>query len=208
MKNITFAICTFLHVSYSYCQLYVDTTTRIPSVPCYNVGALGGVWIPTGEISKLGIHPSFGMQAGFKFSKFTTDISVAFQFLKAPENYMARRERSSELDETNHFFGGYFGLDLGYDIKNVKTNSYRILLGGGLDGFDVFPETKDSEVVSIWALNINFGFGYRKYLNESMYFNSQIKCNLLDYSRSGLIDYKGFPITVEIGLGALTEFFN
>ena len=102
-----------------------------------NIAMLMGMWIPTGGIAHLGIHPDMGFQIGIKKSKINVDVTVTFKFLKSKTMYAAKRVHSDQsIVLTEKFFGGYIGLDAGYDVWYKKRNEIQALAGIGWDGFD------------------------------------------------------------------------
>jgi len=167
-------------------------------------GIVTGIWIPTGKLSKLGIHPELGYYLGIANRNFMLDFTIAFKFLNSPNEYNARRNRTdSLLEKTRHFFGGYIGLDYSYTLINKSKNQLLLNAGIAVDGFDILEEDKDKSLktASIWAINKNFGLTYRRILNRSTYLMVSAKYNWVNYANSGLIDLTGNPISIQVRLG-------
>jgi len=176
-----------------------------------HISWITGIWIPTGELKKLGSHPELGFQMGAKHKKMNYDITMAFKFVNSPNDYYARRTKSDDsLVLTNHFFGGYIGFDIGRDI--YSNNGHELQLTGGiaLDGFDVFEADKDNdlETVSTWTYNFNLGLGYRYYIKNNLYLGLRAKYNVVDYSLSNVVDFTGNPITVQFIVGGVDNVFR
>jgi len=103
----------------------------------------------------------------------------------------------------------YVGLDLGYIVYQKKRHQVDVLLGGGMDaineiGYEKEIDDKD-DVKSRQAksFNINAGVGYRYYVYKDIYLGVKAKCNFVNYSDRGLIDYNGHPFTIHFTIGGL-----
>ncbi|MEZ5106477.1 MAG: hypothetical protein R2757_18390 [Draconibacterium sp.] len=174
----------------------------------FHMAWITGMWIPTGDLTKLGLHPDLGFQIGSKVGKMNYDFTMMFKFINAANYYTAYRGSTPEL--TNNFFGGYIGFDLGRDV--YVRNGHEIQLTGGiaLDGFDVLEgdDELDIDSESILTYNFNFGLGYRYYITNSLYLGLKAKYNIVDYSLNGVTDFKGNPITVQITIGNVNNAFR
>ncbi len=167
-----------------------------------NPSIVAGAWIPTGKLSKLGVHPNLGFQAEACYSKISIGIEFSCKFLNTTQPYLAKRVHSNkQIEATNHFFGGYFGLIGGYDLINTTWHRIRLIGGIAVDGFDVLVENKNLKSESIWASNFNLGVGYCYKFNKTKYIGLQVKYNHVDYTKSKIIDLTGQPITVIIDYG-------
>ena len=132
------------------------------------------------------------------------DCTITFKFINAPHDYWARRTKSTDsLELTNHFFGGYFGIDIGRDLFCIKGNELQVIGGIALDGFDALKEdkTRNLESESVWTYNINFGLGYRYYITNSLYLGIRVKYNIVDYALNHVVDFTGNPITIQLTVG-------
>ncbi|MEI6091808.1 MAG: hypothetical protein WCR42_15230 [bacterium] len=170
-----------------------------------------GIWIPTGGIKLLGIHPEMGFQAGVKVNKMSYDFTMCFKFVKSANTYLANRPHSDlPLESTSQFFGGYIGIDIGRDI--FSKNGHEIQLTGGVaaDGFDVLNENKDYDLkaASVWSYNFNLGLGYRYYLNSKYYVGVRAKYNVVDYKLNNIIDFSGNPITMHFVFGGVGNIYR
>jgi len=173
-----------------------------------NFALITGIYIPTGDASVLGVHPELGMQFGAKYRRFNADLSLVVRFLKSANEYYAHRKKSGDsLELTDHFVGGYIGLDLGYDIIQRRRNELSLVGGVAMDGFDALEENEalGLKSESVWSWNVNFGLGYRFYFSPSFYLGLKARYNLVDYSASGVVDFTGNPVTVELIIGGLSN---
>lgn len=165
-----------------------------------------GLWVPTGDLSLLGVHPEIGFMLGAKCKKMSYDITMAFKFLDAKESYIASYDGGEHV--TDHFFGGYIGADIGRDIYSYKRGELRLLAGIAFDGFDVVQSDEESDIegVSSSTYNINMGLGYRYYLSNRFYLGLRTKYNIVDYSRGGVVDMSGNTISIQLTVGWLGNF--
>lgn len=173
-----------------------------------NYALLMTAWIPTGDISILGVHPQLGFQVGGKYKKINLDFTLAFKFLRSKTGYFATRVNSDKsVVYTEKFLGGYLGLDWGYDIWSIKNNEFQLLTGIAYDGFDAINEDKKNELKaeSVSSYNFNFGVGYRYYFKGGAYFGLQAKYNVVDYTLNKVIDFTGNPITISFVIGVLNN---
>lgn len=108
---------------------------------------------------------------------------------------------------TNHFFGGYLGLDGGYDIWRTKHQELQLLVGIGGDGFDAIKEDKSKQLKpeSTWSYNFNGGIGYRYYIKNSFYIGVKAKYNIVNYALNGVVGFTGNPITAGLVIGGLSN---
>lgn len=169
---------------------------------------MGGAWVPSGDLAELGIHPEVGFAMGGKFKRMNIDLFMNFKFGKPKNPYMAKRD--GEWEMTDHFFGGYIGLEAGYDI--LQTRKHEVQIGGGIafDGIDVLGEDKENDIkgVSANALNLNLGLGYRFYTSRNFYVGLRARYNFVDYSRSGNIRLGGNVVTIGLQIGWLHNLFK
>jgi len=190
---------------------YESVVSRYVKLAEFHGSWLTGVWIPTGKLSTLGVHPEMGFQAGAKHKKMNYDIVMAFKFLKSPNYYYARRtELTDSLEMTNNFFGGYMGFEVGRDIFSRNGHEFQLMGGVAFDGFDVLKEDKEKELknASANALNLNIGLEYRYYMTNSSYLGLRAKYNFVDYSKSKVIDLTGNVVTVHFIIGGVDNVFR
>ncbi len=167
-----------------------------------------GVWIPTGDLRQVGVHPELGFQAGIKHRKMNYDLTMTFKFLNSPNSYEAQRPNSrGALEPTNHFFGGHIGVDIGHDIWTYKAHELQLTGGIAFDGFDVLKEDTNNNLksASTSSYNFNIGTAYRYYLNDKLYLGLRVKYNVVDYSMNNVIDFTGNPITIQFIVGGVNN---
>ena len=189
----------------SLAKEYYQIVQKYVNIPEFHMSWITGVWIPTGELTKIGIHPELGIQGGFKHKRMNYDLIMAFRFLKSPNYYYAMRDGQPEL--TDKFFGGHIGLDVGWDLYAKKGHEIQITGGIALDGFDVLNEDKDKGLksVSIWSYDFSIGVGYRYYITNSFYIGLRAKYNVVDYTLKDIIDFTGNPVTIQFLIGTVNN---
>jgi hypothetical protein len=170
-----------------------------------HLSLITGVWIPTGKLNLLGVHPELGFQWGLKHKKMSYDIVMAFKFLNSPNEYFARRKETNELEPTRHFFGGYIGIEVGRDIYTSRKHELQLVGGVAFDGFDALNENKDLNLKSssTSSYNFNMGLAYRYYLSSSQYVGLRAKYNIVNYTLNNTVDLTGNAITIQFTYGGL-----
>lgn len=162
-----------------------------------------GLWYPIGNIEIVGIHPLVGLQAGLKYKRLMVDFSLNFKFLNSAHTYKVFQNDS--LWNTNHFFGGYFGIDAGLEIFRNKIHEFDLIGGIAYDGFDALniKESKTSGKItkSINSLNFNIGLGYSFYFRSMRYLGIQAKYNFVNYENEKGTDLSGNTMEFYIILG-------
>ncbi len=184
-------------------QAYFDEVNRNRSRVISHGGIYVGIWIPQGNLNVVGVHPVLGFQGGIKYKKLTADVSIGLKFVNSPNVYQVYLNDS--VWNTNHFFGGYLGLDLSYELFKVKKNSFNLTGGVAFDGFDALSvKDQNSKVTiskSLNSLNLNLGLGYKYNFDEWHYLGIDFKYNLVDYKNSGGTDLSGNVYTINLVYG-------
>ena len=167
-----------------------------------------GVWLPQGNLDILGAHPFFGYRGGIKYKKLTADLTFGLKFGRSPNTYQVYKD--DVIWDTNHFFGGYIGLDVGYELFRLKRNSIDLIGGIAWDGFDVLNEkvegTKNDKITkTINSLNLNIGLGYKYHFKNQRYnqryMGIDFKYNFVNYKNPYGTNLDGNTFTVNLILG-------
>ena len=167
-----------------------------------NYAFLGGVWIPMGDLSLLGNHPSFGFQFGARDNRNQLDITLQFRFSKAANTYTVKRNNG--YYDLNNYFGGYIGLDYAYYLVNKLNFDLGLLGGMGYDGFDITSSNyndDDMKPLSIGSFNANAGFKLNYYLTTSFYFGLQARYNFINYINHGGTSMAGDAFSIDLIIG-------
>ncbi len=182
---------------------YFETLKETLKITEGHLALITGIWMPQGANKLLGNHPEIGFLMGGKKSKFIYDLNVLLRFLASKQKYQVMYK--GEVKNTKHYFGGYLGLDGGYEVWRNWQHEFDLLLGIGIDGFDAVPsKSSDSnDGLSIYSVNYNFGLGYRFYLKaySVKYVGIQAKMNLINYKNKNGTDLSGNAFTIRLELG-------
>lgn len=184
---------------------YYKQVNKYVNLAGFHWALFSGVWTPFGKASLLGSHPLLGFEFGSKYRKMYLNVSMYFKFSNAVNKYTFMLEDSARI--TNHFFGGYFGLDFERELIKVRKNEFNILAGISWDGFDTMESnTKDDRTdndkgKSISSLNLNVGLGYRYIFKNSAYLGIRGKYNFVNYKNVGGTDLSGHTMTITIAYG-------
>ncbi len=167
-----------------------------------------GLWIPTGDLTPLGLHPEVGWSVGAKVGKMNYDLVLAFKFLNAANPYTGYRDGVAV--QTDNFFGAYMGFEVGRDMYVRNGHELQIVGGVAVDGFDVLDANREQgiESKSTFSYNFNLGVSYRYYITNDFYLGIRTKYNLVDYSMNGVTDFKNDPITIQFTIGGLYNMFK
>jgi hypothetical protein len=192
---------------------YRELLEKSLKMPEFHLSLLINLWIPTGELKKIGVHPEFALQMGCKKKKMNYDFVAALKLEEASKEYLARRDNFSDWDTTKRFFGGYFGFETGYDIFARNRHEIQVTCGAGYDFFyvlykqyemsydDYYQPFKKSAATS--SYNLNFGVSYRYYFSNHGYIGLRLKYNIVDYSLNKRIDFTGNPVIIQLSVGFL-----
>lgn len=183
---------------------YRSLVDKYLKIPESNVSLVSGLWIPTGDLKKIGSHPELGVQGGIKLRKMNYDFLMLFRFGNSPNIYYARRAKLSEtMEPTNYFFSGQIGIDIGRDLYARNGHEFQLTGGIAFDGLEAFEEGP-----TIWSYNFSFGPGYRYYITNSLYIGLRTKYNIVDYTLNNMIDFTGNPITVQLIIGNVNNQYR
>lgn len=167
-----------------------------------------GVWIPTGDIRELGLHPDLGLQFGVKKNRWNYGVGFGFKFLESDHEYTAFNRNTGEDEQTTHFFGGKFEIFGGRDVLVYGAHELQLTAAFGIDGFDAINTNQNDgeKSVSIVTPNLNVGLEYRFYFKPTLYLGLRAQYHIVDYTLNNVIDLKGHPFTVHLTLGGINNY--
>jgi len=169
----------------------------------FHIAAITGIWIPTGKLAILGVHPEIGFQAGWKRMRMNYDFTVIMRFLDSPNNYYARIGYGDDARVlTNFFFGIYGGFDIGVDLFAKKGHEIQCVGGIAFDGIGVSANR------TALSYNFNVGLGYRYYIRNGFYVGLKAKYNIVNYTLDKLLDYTGNAVTVHFFVGGVNNRYR
>ena len=166
-----------------------------------NYAFLAGIWIPMGDLTLLGNHPSFGFQLGARDNRNQLDLTIQFRFSNSANYYTIKR--NDVFLNINNYFGGYVGLDYTYYLVNKLNFDLGVLGGIGYDGFDITSSNNYDELkpLSIGSFNANGGFKLNYYLSTSFYIGLQARYNFINYVNHGGTSMNGDAFSIDLIIG-------
>jgi len=190
--------------------MYNQSLQNVLKIPFMSLSGYTGLWIPNSQLSKMGIHPEIGFTYGLKTRENLYELVIGFKFINTPENYIARRDKNAEDELTNHFFGGYIGVEYSRDLFPDMQNGPFFSAGAAYDGFDMFVEDTDAalKAASAGSYNFNLGGGYRIYLNRTSYLGIQARYNIVDYTLGKTFDLKGHVVSIRLTYGVFQNKYR
>ena len=177
-----------------------------------------GTFIPTQKAELIGAKPLIGLSIGVNKNRMTYDLTLEIRFGKTNEEYQLANTKM-----TDHYLGGYAGIDIMGEISNAKKSQFLLFGGAGLDLFEIEPaEYRDptfleylflgNEMITtkrsrnIVSPNFNFGVIYRIYLNEESYLGIRYRYNFVDYnSKKILTDVTGNFHSITLSYGGFSK---
>lgn len=167
-----------------------------------NYAFLAGIWIPMGDLTLLGDHPSFGFQLGARDNSNQVDLTLQFRFSNSANYYTIKRNNA--YYDINNYFGGYIGLDYTYYLVNKLNFDLGVLGGIGYDGFDITSSNynyDEMKPLSIGSFNANGGFKLNYYLSTSFYIGLQARYNFINYVNHGGTSMNGDAFSIDLIIG-------
>ncbi|HZK07626.1 MAG TPA: hypothetical protein VFC92_05450 [Bacteroidales bacterium] len=191
-------------------KLYYAEVQRYIKQVIFHGDFLYGVWIPQDNLQTIGTHLSLGFRGGIQFKRLTADASMIFRVGKAPEVYQVYKNDS--IWNTDHHIGGYLGLDAGFEMFRLKRSSFNLIGGVAVDLIDVL-NIKDANCTNeitktLTSLNLNFGLGYRYYLNQFSYLGLDFKYNAVDFKNPSGTNLDGNVWTINFLYGFTGNRYN
>lgn len=158
-----------------------------------------GIWNPLGNADILGPKLEIGGELGTRGKRFGLDLTFLFRFINAKNEYVVRHD--GELITTDHFFGGYLGGSLVYQLIKRGPVGLECFTAIGWDGFDAYHE--DDESKSINTVNFNFGLNTMLWTNRerTRYVGLQTRYNIVSYDTDGGTDLSGNTLSLNLVFG-------
>lgn len=129
--------------------------------------ANAGVWLPTGNLSRMGNHPSLGFLVGIGVGDWTFNMAMDFRFLNTPAEYLYYDPNTRSLQPTNSFFALLLGFDVRWEF--LKVGQFSMLAAAAL-GYDLIshraaPRYSGLRPAYSDSLNLNGGLVLRYYFS-------------------------------------------
>ncbi len=184
-------------------QYYFEAVGRLKQayVGHFDMGI--GAWAPLDNLTAVGGHTTIVFRGGVRYKQAYADAALGFKFGRSQEIYQVQVNDS--IWDTDYFFGGYVGLDVGQRFLKAGKNSFDIIGGIAYDGFSALNVTNTNSKTdvskSINSLNLNVGLGYKYYSSPWNYYGVDVKYNFVDFQNAGGTDLDGNVITVNFMYG-------
>ena len=188
------------HLGKVYHAKVIDQLDR----PEFHAALIHGYWIPTDELEELGIHPVLGIQFGYRKKRININGKFYASLTNAPDKYLARNKPVTDtLSYTNQFNNIYVGVEFGYSLIQYKRHELQLTAGIGYDRIETFKNEDKDDIDPAYAstFNTNLGLGYRVYLDPKIYTGMYGHFNLVDYTRSEVLEMKGNTYMIGLQLG-------
>lgn len=181
-------------------KLYDSIVQQTIKMPVLTYQFYSGIWIPTRNLSAMGVHPMLGVGLGAKSDRNAYDFMLDFKFVNTPDFYMAKRSRTGIAEPTRHFFGGYIGFEYSRDMVQNEKNELYYTIGAAYDGFDMFEADPDNETETSGTGSYNFsmGGGYRFCVGGGSWLSIQGRYHVVDYTISDKFFLTGHPVTIRL----------
>jgi len=195
-------------------QMAYQERTAIGGV---DFGISTGIWSPTGNLSRLGNHPTFGCYIGGRDKGFVGLMNFMIGFTKSPNTYEIMQDDT--LFTTNHFEQYYIGYDVAQSIAYNKRHDLAILGGIGYDAIVGLTRSRNGNYDAnlkpkvMKTLNLNFGIGYKLFLTHKVaettihrsYLGINAKYNIVNYKNSFGTNMSGNTFTITLSYGGLSK---
>jgi hypothetical protein len=160
-----------------------------------------GAWIPTGNVSVLGVHPSIDLFVGLLYKRLQADLLMSLRFLRSPAEYTVIY--NDTVTPTDHFLGGFIGINAGVELFRIRRHEMVVTGGFGWDGFDAISgnSKKNEKGKTIGCLNLNLGIAYKFHFKGLSYLGFSAKYNFVNYKNPGATDLRGNTITLGLCIG-------
>ncbi len=165
-----------------------------------------GIWIPTGQLSKLGKHAELGFAIGGQSYEWGLQFTFLLRFAELSNNYLA--SGPDVRYDISNYVGGYVGLDFARSVIVTKSQGVAIVAGLGYDGFGATVEEEEDVQVTESSFNINFGLRYRFHYDLDSFLGIAFKYNLMSYNLPEYTGIRGNSISIQLEWGGLFNSFK
>jgi hypothetical protein len=172
----------------------------------FTANFLSGVWLPQGNLKILGVHPSLGMQIGWRSQKNEYDFTWCVRFLSpTPSSYKVFR--SDSLYNSNYYDGGYAGFDYTHFIIHKPHYDVGLIAAVAYDYFDAFNGiAANSDIgnvipINIGSFDLNGGMQLKYFIGRGPFIGIQAKYHLINYANTGGTDLNGNAFTIDLSFG-------
>lgn len=165
-----------------------------------------GVWLPTGNLSTLGAHPTFSFLFGIREKHHALDLSMYIRYLNSANTYTIKKNDISY--STDYYLGFYFGLDYTYYFLSNKRTELGLVGGMGWDGFQFAEEPYhydyyyyDYSHSTLNSFNANAGLRFNYFFSNSFYLGLLGRYNAINYTTHGGTNLSGDAVSIDLIIG-------
>lgn len=211
MKRVLFfLILVICSIIYDYSQEPVHNKSK-PELEAVYFGINTGVWIPTNNLSKVGVHPLIGFTEDIKYGKMYYGMSIDFRFLRSKNDYDFYYEYLDTTVLTDYCRGAKFGLSIGYDIIQRGHYSMVAHINLAYDNIKAIDKPDDIVVHStksrkdmqkyMHSYNVSAVIKNRFDFSNNMFLEIGISYNFLDYTLQNRSALSGDALILNIAYG-------
>lgn len=162
-----------------------------------------GLWSPRDNAAIMGKKLELGMQAGARSGQFGGDVTFLMRVLKSSKAITFKHVDTTLTSD--HFWGGYIGYDMTYELFSTRRSALEVFGGIGYDWIEVFHDGDRHWYENLQSLNLNFGATKYFFYNElsSRYFGMQARYNFVHYYTHGGTELSGNAISLNLVWGFL-----
>lgn len=182
-------------------KYYARHVNRVERRAKVDAAFIVGTWMPYGNANTLGTHPSFGFLFGFSKKRMMFDMVMEFRTGKPNNSYQVMHQ--GLLVTTDHYFGGYFGVDVGYEFMSYGRSRFYFMTGIAADGFDSIEPEEDQKGKSFFVLNLNAGAGWKLFTRDGSYVGLDLRHNWMNYENTGGTPLDGNAVTLRLLYGII-----
>jgi hypothetical protein len=178
---------------------YKNKLETIIKLPELNLGVNAGLWVPSGNLDVLGLHPSIGIVLGAKTKNTYFDAVFEFRFGKAAEDVMITVRDT--LVATRNYQGGYAGIEVSQILIRTNNSSWELFAGGGYDIIDIVEDAIDPERQSFGSPAIHLGVGYKFYFKNRTWLSVKPGVYILNHKHATGSSLDGNAISFRLTYG-------
>lgn len=98
------------------------------------LAANAGAWLPAGNLSRMGNHPTLGFLFAVGVGNWAFGMAMDFRFLNTPASYSYFDPNTNSVQTTRSFFGLLMGFDVRWEF--LKVGQFSLLAAGAI-GYDL-----------------------------------------------------------------------
>jgi hypothetical protein len=161
----------------------------------------GGAWLPTGNLSALGVHPSVSYEFGARNWWNEYDLDASLRFVSTPHPYVILR--NDTLMSRNFYEGGDLVLNYCRYLIHRPRHEFGVSAGVGVDFIDFANDANDvdwspTEIVSV---DLNLGLRYNYHFGKHGFVGLVARYHYLDHRNPGGTPFDGNGFTIDVVVG-------